>query len=468
MNEQPAAREAILNRLPPAWPDDPMPAIRARVAASGRKVVVLDDDPTGTQTVHDLYVISEWTVDALSAELTAGRPCFYVLTNSRSVPLDAARRINSEIGRNLAEAGRRTGVPFDVVSRSDSTLRGHYPGEVDALEQGLGTRADVRLIIPFFEEGGRLTIDDVHYVTEGDVLIPAGLTAFAHDHSFGYRSSNLREWVAEKTRGGMAADEVAAVGLGDIRSGGPDRVAELLSAMPVGSVCVVNAACYRDMEVFVLGLLAAEEASRRFLYRTAASFAATRAGIRPRPPLGAGDFDLPDAGGLLFVVGSHVPKTTEQLEHLCAHADVYRVEVNVERLLGAHAEAEVSAAICAAGGLLADGDDVALSTSRELVSGADAEDSLSIASRVSAALVEITRAVQDGARCIIAKGGITSSDVATHALGMKRAFVLGQILPGVPVWRMGEGSARPGLTYVVFPGNVGGPEALAEAAAKLT
>jgi uncharacterized protein YgbK (DUF1537 family) len=217
----------------------------------------------------------------------------------------------------------------------------------------------------------------------------------------------------------------------------------------------------------VLGLLAAEERGRRFLCRTAASFAATRAGIRPGPPMGAGEFGLPGQGGLLFVVGSHVPKTTQQLEHLRENTRVYPVEVSVERLLGDEAEAEVSAAICTAGGLLADGDDVVVSTSRELVTGADAEESLSIGARVSDALVRIAQTVQGRARCIVAKGGITSSDVATKALGMKRAFVLGQVLPGVPVWRMGEGSVRPGLVYVVFPGNVGGVEALTETAAKL-
>ena len=36
------------------------------------------------------------------------------------------------------------------------------------------------------------------------------------------------------------------------------------------------------MEVFVRGLLAAEAAGKRFLYRTAASFVQVRAGIEPR------------------------------------------------------------------------------------------------------------------------------------------------------------------------------------------
>ena len=79
-----------------------------------------------------------------------------------------------------------------------------------------------------------------------------------------------------------------------------------------------------------------------------------------------------------------------------------------------------------------------------------------------AQLIEIVRSLDVQPRYLVAKGGITSSDVATHGLGIKRAMVPGQILPGVPVWRSGTESRYPGMPYIVFPGNVGGPEALVE------
>ena len=53
------------------------------------------------------------------------------------------------------------------------------------------------------------------------------------------------------------------------------------------------------------------------------------------------------------------------------------------------------------------------------------------------------------------KGGITSSDVGTKALAVKKARVLGQIQPGIPVWQTGAESRFPGTPYVIFPGNVG-------------
>jgi uncharacterized protein YgbK (DUF1537 family) len=103
---------------------------------------------------------------------------------------------------------------------------------------------------------------------------------------------------------------------------------------------------------------------------------------------------------------------------------------------------------------------VAVYTSRKLVAGEDAESSLNVGNRVSEGLVELVGRIEMRPRYMVAKGGITASDIATQAFGVKRALVPGQILPGVPVWFLGDESRFPGLTYVVFPGNVGGADAV--------
>ncbi len=242
MNEQAHPKEELLRSLPEEWPHDPMPEIQARIRTSGRKVVVVDDDPTGMQTVHGVPILTEWSVEALCSELQDDLPAFFILTNSRSCSLAEARSINDAVGRNLLEAGKRTGRDFVVVSRSDSTLRGHFPGECEALEASLRREHDGRLIIPFFLEGGRFTVDDIHYVDTRGVLIPAGLTESAKDSVFGYRSSNLREWVEEKTAGRVASGQVRSIGIDDIRRGGPDRVSLRLMELEKGATCVINAA----------------------------------------------------------------------------------------------------------------------------------------------------------------------------------------------------------------------------------
>jgi uncharacterized protein YgbK (DUF1537 family) len=453
----------VLNSLLPEWPDDPAPTITAALRARREKIVVLDDDPTGTQTVHGVPVLTEWSVPTLQAELANELPVCFLLTNSRSVPLAQAQALNADIGHHLRDAVQRAGKPCVVVSRSDSTLRGHFPGEVEALAEALGQRLDAWLLIPFFQEGGRYTIDNTHYVAEGDTLVPAGETEFARDAVFGYRASDLRQWVEEKTAGRIAAATVATVSLEDIRRGGPERVAARLAAVPQGGVCVINAASRRDLEVFTAGLLAAEARGKRFLYRTAASFVPARAGMAPRALLTPEEVATSEAAGGLIVVGSYVPRTTSQLTHLLQQAGVAPVEVEVQALLSdtqrpgaiAHTAQEVNVG-------LRRGQDVVLFTSRQLVTGSDAASSLSIGQRVSQGLVAMVQALTTRPRYILAKGGITSSDVATQGLGVRRAMVLGQILPGVPVWQLGPETRHPGLAYVVFPGNVGGPEALGQ------
>ena len=452
-----------LHRLPPAWPDDPCPAIRAMRRDRPEKVVVLDDDPTGTQTVHGIPVLTEWSVDALRTELANDLPACFLLTNSRSLPLAEAQALNATIGRHLQEAARAGSRRFVVVSRSDSTLRGHFPGEVEALAEALAQDFDAWLLIPFFQEGGRYTMDDVHYVAEGEWLVPAADTEFARDAVFGYQASDLRQWVEEKTGGRIPAQTVASVSLDDMRRGGPDQVASRLLALTHGCVCVVNAASQRDLEVFTQGLLLAEARGRRFVYRTAASFVPIRADIAPRPLLAPAELAMPEAGGGLIIVGSHVPRSSSQLEALRSQAGVVSVEVDVPALL---AEGQYAAEVARVTHEIEHGlrrhADVVLFTSRSLVTGSDAASNLAIAQRVSAGLVAVVQTLTTRPRYLLAKGGITSSDIATQGLGVKRALVLGQILPGVPVWQLGPEARYPGLGYIVFPGNVGGPQALAE------
>lgn len=449
--------------LPEPWSDDLKPSIRARVVVErNHKLVVLDDDPTGTQTVHGIPVLTEWSVGSLRSEFENDLPCFYLLTNSRSVPENDARALNEEIARNLRTAAGDHGS-FTVVSRSDSTLRGHYPAETDVLDAELGP-FDATLVIPYFEAGGRYTIDDVHYVVEGDELVPASETPFAQDAAFGYHHSNLKEWVAEKTGGRIESTDVQSVSLGTLREDGPGAVAAFLETLSDGAVCVVNAADPTDLDVLVSALLSEACSQKKFLFRTGAQFVSARLGLESKLLSEFDDADSNRKTGGLIVVGSYVPKTTSQLKYLCDECDLEQIELSVESMLN---EARRSGVLTKASGrldeALGSGRDVVLFTTRELVSGDSAESSLEIGRVVSDALVQLVRLLSRRPRFLIAKGGITSSDVATKGLGIRRAMVEGQILPGVPVWRTGDEAKFPDLPYIVFPGNVGGTDALAQA-----
>jgi uncharacterized protein YgbK (DUF1537 family) len=453
-----------LAALPADWPDDPVPDIQAHLRANREKLVIIDDDPTGSQTVHNIPILTRWDIDVLREELHNELPAFYVLTNTRGMSLEKARAINGEIGRNLHDLSRETTCRLGIVSRSDSTLRGHFPGEVESLVEGLHADFDAWLIIPALIGGGRYTINDIHYVADGDWLVPVGESPYAHDATFGFRSSNLKEWVEEKTSGRITSGQVGSISLEEIRVGGPLAVQKHLLELPKGSVCVVNSVSLRDLEAFTLGVLSAENLGQRFLYRTGPSFVPVRIGMMPYPLLDHDQLPLEStsAGGLI-VVGSYVPNTSLQVEFLQKQNLVCGIEVNVEDLIATERrEIEIRRAAQLVNQELAQRHDTLLFTSRNLISGEDADKSLEIGQMVSSGMIRILNEITVRPRYVLAKGGITSSDVATEWLGVKRAIVLGQLSKGISVWQLGPESRYDRMVYIVFPGNVGKPESLAE------
>lgn len=454
--------------LPPDWIEDPLPGIQQYLHKNQEKLVVIDDDPTGSQTVYDIPVLTEWGVDALLDELRNDLTAFYVLTNTRGMSLDEAKAINTEIGHNLREASHQTGRRVVVVSRGDSTLRGHFPGEVEALAQGLQTAFDAWLIVPALLEEGRYTFNDIHYVAEGDWLFPVGETTYARDATFGFHSSDLKDWVEEKTDGQVLSENVDSISLDEIRLGGPGVVQKRLLELPKGSICIVNAVSRRDLEVFTLGLLGAEDAGRRFLYRTGPSFVPVRIGLAPYPLLNCDRIPAITNKGGLIIVGSYVPNTSRQVALLQQRGLVHSIEVDVEKLLVPEQREDVICHAAQQASLeLALGHDALVYTSRKLMTGEGPDESLEIGQTVSSSLIAILDKITVRPGYILAKGGITSSDIATQGLGVKRAVVLGQLSKGVSVWQLGPESRYDGMIYVVFPGNIGEPEALAEVVAIL-
>ncbi|MEQ9102709.1 MAG: four-carbon acid sugar kinase family protein [Imperialibacter sp.] len=450
------------NQLPPDYPEGLLPAIQREFLESEKTIVVLDDDPTGTQTCYDVMVLTSWEVGLIAAELRQKPSILYILTNSRSLPEPEAVDLALEIGRNLKEAAKESQRDVVVVSRSDSTLRGHFPAEVDAVAEALGLQGAVTVLVPAFIEGARYTVDDVHYIVENEELVPVSDTPFAKDVSFGYQHANLKEWVEEKTKGRIKASEVHSVSIEDLRAGGPQAVAKKLEACADGSVCIMNAATYRDLEVGVLGLIMAERSGKKFLYRTSATFVPIRAGMVSGKLYVPQKEDAASSHGSLVVVGSHVPKTTSQLAYLLKQGKQQNLEVDVSQLLRPQDLSGEAKAISAKVDVwLAAGDDVVIHTSRRLETGADAESSLKINALVSGFLVAIVQAISVRPKFVVAKGGITSSDLASKGLSVQKATVLGPVIPGVPVWKLQGESKFPGLIYVVFPGNVGDEKALA-------
>ena len=434
------------------------------------KIIVLDDDPTGVQTVHDISVYTDWSYDSIKRGFEEKGKLFYILTNSRGFTVEQTTRAHLEIGETAAKVSEETGIDYVIVSRGDSTLRGHYPLETELLAQAeekhRGRAVDGEIICPYFKEGGRFTIGNVHYVKYGSELVPAGETEFAEDKTFGYHCSNLKEYVEEKTGGRYPAREVLDISLEELRSLDYSVITDKLLALHDFGKIVVNAVDACDLKVFCIALYDAMKQGRRFMFRTAAGFVKEFGAVSDRPLLSREEMVAGDrkTGGII-VVGSHTKKTTSQLEELKAVPGIRFLEFNSDLVLDEEKfQEEIQSVVRREEELLEQGVTVAVYTKRKLLSleNDSPEAALTRSVKISDAVQSLVGGLKVTPGFVVAKGGITSSDVGTKALKVKKATVLGQVRPGIPVWRTGAESRFPGIPYVIFPGNVGEAETLKE------
>ncbi|OUC12488.1 MAG: Hrp-dependent type III effector protein [Alkalinema sp. CACIAM 70d] len=433
------------------------------------KIIVLDDDPTGSQTVHSCLLLMQWDVETLKLGLRDEAPIFFVLTNTRSLPAEQAADVTREVCRNLKTAIAEVGIQdFLVVSRSDSTLRGHYPIETDVIAEELGG-FDAHFLTPAFFEGGRTTRDSIHYLKVNGVDTPVHETEFAKDSVFGYSHSYLPNYVEEKTQGRIAASQVERFVLADIRSGVLDRLLHLTQ----NCCAVVDAETQADLNQFAAEVLAAASQGKRFLFRSAASLLTALANLPPQPiaPEEMASYVREGKPGAV-IVGSHVKKTTEQLANLLQAPGTVGVEVEVGRLLDPNPEIP--------GQLLAEiydrvnqihqaGQTAVVYTSRQELTFDDVETRLKFGEAVSSLLMAVIRHLPEDIGFLISKGGITSNDTLSQGLALQTAYLLGQVIPGVSMVRTSETHPQfPNLPIVLFPGNVGDGTALTQVYQRLS
>lgn len=435
---------------------------------SETKIIVLDDDPTGSQTVHGCLLLTRWDVATLKQGLADASPLFFVLTNTRGMNAEQAAAVTRDVCVNLRaalDAFAAEGRPINplLVSRSDSTLRGHYPVETDVIAEQLGP-FDAHFLVPAFFEGGRITRDSVHYLLVDGVPVPVHETEFARDSVFGYRHSYLPDYVEEKTAGRIRANQVDRFLLADVRG----DVQERLMRLSGNTCCVVDAERQSDLDRFCTQLTRCAERGKRFLFRSGASLLTSLAALPPQPVAPGAMRDYVRAGRPgAVIVGSHVRKTTAQLAHLLALPDVEPIEIDVERIDRSR-EALLDETADRAADAARVGRTSVIFTSRVEKTFPDQAARLAFGERVSAFLMDVVRRLPEDLGFLISKGGITSNDVLSNGLALRAARVLGQILPGCSVVRCPDDHPRyPRLPVVIFPGNVGDDSALARAWARL-
>ncbi|WIV21286.1 four-carbon acid sugar kinase family protein [Paenibacillus polygoni] len=437
--------------------------IQNELSNFNKKIIVLDDDPTGVQTVHGISVYTDWSLDSIEKGFQEENSMFFILTNSRGFTAAETTKAHQEIAANIVEAAKKSNREFTIISRGDSTLRGHYPLETQVLKETVEANSDMKfdgeIILPFFKEGGRFTIDNIHYVQYDTELVPAGETEFAKDRTFGYTKSHLGEWAEEKSNGEYKAEHMTYISLDSLRAVDIETIEQQLLKVEDFNKVIVNAVDYSDVKVFTIALIRAMNKGKNFLFRSAAALTKVIGGVSDKALLSRDEImsESTNHGGLV-IIGSHVKKTTEQFEELKKSNDIEFIEFDVHLVLEPEKfEKELDRVVEETNKLILNGTNVAVYTRRERLDLGEGkqEEELKLSVKISDAVTSIVKRLEVRPSYIIAKGGITSSDIGTNGLEVKRATVAGQIRPGIPVWTTDNESKFPGISYVIFPGNVG-------------
>lgn len=477
-----------------------------------RWVVVLDDDPTGTQGLTGVPVVLDVAPDTLSWAAQHG-DLVYVETNARA--LDPAPA--GEVVRAAVDAALRVAEPLGrqpvFVSRGDSTLRGHFPLEVLAIVAAVEATAQSFsgcLLVPAFPAAGRTTIDGVHHVEVDGRHVPVAETEYATDATFGYRHSRLSEWARERVPSHWAVTEVAS----EVFDRGLEALVSVLTATIPFSVVCPSVRSEVDLALLARAQLIAEEAGTHLVVHAGPPYpwhlaSAVGAGRSSRddgpghgtadPPSGEAPHADDDGEQLepagtrgLIVVGSHTARTSRQVALGAEQHGLAVIELDAASAAagGQPHRTELERVVERAAAAMAV-TTVVVVTSRQAVTGPGAAQSLEVSRRVASALTEVTRRLLEHAPAfVIAKGGITSHVTVAEALGWRAATVVGPLIDRtLPVWR----SWVPGATddgpqdrpapqsdrqagstrdveplCVIFPGNVGAEDLLARALTRLS
>ena len=393
------------------------------------RMVVFDDDPTGIQTVHGCLLVTDWSDDNIRMAMRDEVPFFYILTNTRALTAEAARKTLTTALETVIRVNREFGYRLICVSRSDSCLRGHFPLEPNVMREVLmkhGYKVWPRIpFAPAFIESGRFTIDGTHYLRDGERLIPVSESEFARDNVFGYKHSHLVDYIREK--GGNPED-----------------------------YDIVNAQNYEELNSFRDALFAELEGEEcAIVIRSSSSLPRSMSGIVDKPFLSREDLGIQANGTGIFIVGSHVKKTTEQLDYLLKLSGVKGIELSIDDILN-HSDALMSRTLESIKSLSSNGITPVVYTARKEVRIEDVTQRLSLGQTVSEFLVDIVRRLPVCPNYVVAKGGITSHDILTKGLAVKTARVMGQVINSVPCVMTER------FPYIIFPGNVGDPHSLEE------
>ena len=434
------------------------------------KFVILDDDPTGIQTIHGCLLLTCWNPVALEKAFRDNLPFFYILTNSRAYAPPKVKKIIAQITKNILTVNQFFDYRIAFISRSDSTLRGHFPLEINTIlqywEPNFHLKIDAIFMIPAFFEGNRITYNNTHFIRSNTGDIPTHQTEFAKDSIFGYASSYLPTYIEDKTKRHIKAGQIRYISISMLKPERKKNLSAFLANLQNRQMVIVNATNYEQLNSFSEAVLAMMKMGKNFLFQSAASLVKSLT-KNPDQPLLSHQM-ISKKGPGLFIIGSYVNQTTQQLQMLLDNTSVFPLEISVNKIMIQKNYQDYLLIIRQKiiQTMQANKTPVVFTTRKEIFPSSKKERIL-LGQKISIFLSELVKKLPVQPSYLVAKGGITSHQILSEGLQVKESRVLGQILPGIPVISLPHTHQYSNLPFIIFPGNVGDKNALVDIFRKL-
>jgi len=435
------------------------------------KFVVIDDDPTGSQTVQDCLLLLKWDCSTLVKGFESKSNLFFILANTRSLSENDAQLTIEEICNNLKTVINSKAYEEEIIfiSRGDSTLRGHNFLEPSALNSCLGP-FDATFHIPAFIEGKRFTINGTHFVDK----TPISQTIFAKDKIFGYETSNVKNLLFQQSKSQINFEDIQNLLFSDIEMLNDEEnniVFKTLKNLKNNQHVIVDVANYSQIKKFSLVIQKLIK-NKKFLFRTAASFISS---ISDKKSVSQSEIFFSNLRisnkeksllpGLI-IVGSYVELSTIQLNNLLEISNCKPVELDVFEFFSiTSSNNNQSQRNLLKNKLLKEirysfekGKTPVLFTSRKFMF-LDSSELLNFYNLLACFIAELVADLKYEIGYLISKGGITTNLILSNGLNADYVYLEGQILTGISVvtYNLKNGEKLPIVTH---PGNIGSKDSL--------
>ena len=433
------------------------------------KIIVIDDDPTGSQTVHDCLLLLRWDVDTLKKGFQSSSNLFFILANTRALSENQAEERLKEIADALNDVISTQGYNKDeliFISRGDSTLRGHNFLEPYTLSKLLGP-FHATFHIPAFIEGKRITKNGNHFV--GD--LPAHKTIYAQDKNFGFQTNNVGQLLCQKSKNKLEFKKIknifhSELAISDVNES--NKVSEMVANLTGNTHVVVDALNYSQLKVFSK-IIMKYHTQKSFLFRSAASFVSTISNIHKNrkktsyySTLCRKNRDNKYMIGLI-VIGSYVELTNRQLKKISERDAINLIELDVSefhqihKLEDRHIQIDLfkTKLIKEIRNSIDKCFTPILHTSRKYLISGNKSEQRQFSNSLAYFMAQLVAEIKFEIGYLISKGGITTNLILSEGLNADVVYLEGQILPGISLVTHKIPELDIKIPVVTFPGNIG-------------